>query len=91
MDKMMENRKNIATEARELVDLIKKAKTMEATGINATQVYNLKQACLLLQAQPATLRKYINNGKLAASKVGYRYRLLGQYLLEFIERNRVKH
>jgi len=86
----MEKRKSIATEARELADLIKKAKIMESTGINAAQIYNLRQAGELLQAEPETLRKYISTGKLAASKVGYRYRLLGQYLLEFIERNKVK-
>lgn len=47
--------------------------------------YSVDQAADMLSLHPKTLRRYINEGKLRANKVGKQYRISGHDLSVFVE------
>lgn len=54
------------------------------------QVYNLKQVVKLLGLNIQTIRQYIKEGKLKASKVGTHYIVSDENIKEFLKANEVK-
>lgn len=54
------------------------------------QVYNLKEVVKLLGLNIQTIRQYIKEGKLKASKVGTHYMVTDEAIKEFLKANEVK-
>ena len=54
------------------------------------QVYNLKEVVKLLGLNIQTIRKFIKEGKLKASKVGTHYIITDEAIKEFLKANEVK-
>lgn len=54
------------------------------------KVYNLKEVVNLLGLNIQTVRQYIKNGKLKASKVGTHYIVTEDAIQEFLKANEVK-
>ena len=54
------------------------------------KVYNLKQVVELLGLNIQTIRQYIKNGKLKASKIGTHYIVTDEAIREFLKANEVK-
>lgn len=58
---------------------------MTGTTLNYTQIYTTEQAAEVLQINIQTLRKWIREGKLPASKLGSDYRITGQDVKNFLD------
>ena len=58
--------------------------TMAGT-LNYTEVYTTAQAAEVLQINIQTLRKWIREGKLPASKLGSDYRVTGEDIKSFLD------
>lgn len=54
------------------------------------KVYNLKEVVQLLGLNIQTIRQYIKDGKLKASKIGTHYIVTDEGLKEFLKANEVK-
>lgn len=54
------------------------------------QVYNLKEVVKLLGLNIQTIRQYIKEGKLKASKIGTHYMVTQEAIQEFLKANEVK-
>lgn len=54
------------------------------------QVYNLKDVVKLLGLNIQTIRQYIKEGKLKASKIGTHYMVTDEAIKEFLKANEVK-
>lgn len=54
------------------------------------QVYNLKEVVKLLGLNIQTIRKFIKEGKLKASKVGTHYMVTDEAIKEFLKANEVQ-
>ena len=54
------------------------------------QGYNLKEVVKLLGLNIQTIRQYIKEGKLKASKIGTHYRVTDEAIKEFLKANEVK-
>jgi excisionase family DNA binding protein len=54
------------------------------------KVYDINEVCELLKMNIQTIRIYIREGKLKASKVGRKYIITEENLKEFLEANEVK-
>lgn len=54
------------------------------------QVYNLKEVVKLLGLNIQTIRQYIKEGKLKASKIGTHYIVTDEVIKEFLKANEVK-
>ena len=54
------------------------------------QVYNLKEVVKLLGLNIQTIRQYIIEGKLKASKIGTHYMVTDEAIKEFLKANEVK-
>jgi len=54
------------------------------------QVYNLKEVVKLLGLNIQTIRQYIKEGKLKASKVGTHYMVTDEAIKDFLKANEVK-
>ena len=54
------------------------------------QVYNLKEVVKLLGLNIQTIRQYIKDGKLKASKIGTHYIVTDEAIKEFLKANEVK-
>lgn len=54
------------------------------------QVYNLKEVVKLLGLNIQTIRRYIKEGKLKASKIGTHYMVTDEAIKEFLKANEVK-
>ena len=54
------------------------------------QVYNLKEVVKLLGLNIQTIRQYIKDGKLKASKIGTHYMVTDEAIKEFLKANEVK-
>lgn len=54
------------------------------------QVYNLKEVVKLLGLNIQTIRQYIKEGKLKASKIGTHYMVTDEAIKEFLKANEVK-
>ena len=54
------------------------------------QVYNLKEVVKLLGLNIQTVRQYIKEGKLKASKIGTHYIVTDEAIKEFLKANEVK-
>ena len=49
------------------------------------KIYNLDEVCELLKMNKQTIRRYIRNGKLKASKVGTHYMVQDEAIKEFLK------
>ena len=58
---------------------------MTGTTLNYTQVYTAAQAAKVLQINIQTLRKWVREGKLPASKLGSDYRITGEDIKSFLD------
>jgi len=58
---------------------------MKKYHINLLQIYTTDQAAEVLQINVQTLRKYIREGKLQASKLGSDYRITGEDIKAFLD------
>lgn len=54
------------------------------------KVYNLKEVVKLLGLNIQTIRQYIKEGKLKASKIGTHYIVTDESIKEFLKANEVK-
>lgn len=54
------------------------------------QVYNLKEVVKILELNIQTIRQYIKEGKLKASKIGTHYMVTDEAIKEFLKANEVK-
>lgn len=54
------------------------------------QVYNLKEVVKILGLNIQTIRKFIKEGKLKASKVGTHYMVTDDAIKDFLKANEVK-
>lgn len=54
------------------------------------QVYNLKEVVKILGLNIQTIRKFIKEGKLKASKVGTHYMVTDEAIKDFLKANEVK-
>lgn len=54
------------------------------------KIYNLKEVCDLLKMNKQTIRKYIREGKLKASKVGTHYMVTDEAIKDFLKANEVQ-
>lgn len=54
------------------------------------KVYNLKEVVKLLGLNIQTIRQYIKEGKLKASKIGTHYMVTDEAIKEFLKANEVK-
>ena len=54
------------------------------------QVYNLKEVVKLLGLNIQTIRKFIKEGKLKASKIGTHYIVTDEAIKDFLKANEVK-
>lgn len=54
------------------------------------KVYNLKEVVKLLGLNIQTIRQYIKEGKLKASKIGTHYIVTDEAIKEFLKANEVK-
>ena len=54
------------------------------------QVYNLKEVVKLLGLNIQTIRQYIKDGKLKASKIGTHYMVTDEAIKDFLKANEVK-
>ena len=54
------------------------------------QVYNLKEVVKLLGLNIQTIRQYIKEGKLKASKIGTHYMVTDEAIKEFLKANEVQ-
>lgn len=54
------------------------------------KIYNLNEVCDLLKMNKQTIRKYIRNGKLKASKVGTHYMVTDEAIQDFLKANEVQ-
>lgn len=54
------------------------------------KIYNLDEVCDLLKMNKQTIRKYIRNGKLKASKVGTHYMVTDEAIKEFLKANEIQ-
>ena len=54
------------------------------------QVYNLKEVVKLLGLNIQTIRQYIKEGKLKASKIGTHYIVTDEAIKDFLKANEVK-
>ena len=59
------------------------------TTLNYTEVYTTQQAAEILQINIQTLRKWIREGKLPASKLGSDYRITGEDIKSFLDATKV--
>jgi excisionase family DNA binding protein len=64
---------------------VKKENAMPGTILNYTKVYTTAQAAEILQINIQTLRKWIREGKLPASKLGSDYRITGEDIKVFLD------
>lgn len=63
---------------------------MTRTILNYTQIYTTDQAAEVLQINIQTLRKYIREGKLSASKIGAKdYRITGEDIKDFLDYTKI--
>lgn len=53
------------------------------------KVYDLNEVCELLKMNKQTIRKYIREGKLKASKVGTHYMVTEESIKVFLEANTI--
>lgn len=53
------------------------------------KVYDLNEVCELLKMNKQTIRKYIREGKLKASKVGTHYMVTEESIKAFLEANTI--
>ena len=68
----------------------KQEDTMTGTTLNYTQIYTTDQAAEVLQINIQTLRKYIREGKLQASKLGSKdYRITGEDIKAFLNATKI--
>lgn len=59
---------------------------MTGTTLNHTQIYTTAQAAEVLQINIQTLRKWIREGKLPASRLGTQeYRITGEDIKSFLD------
>ncbi len=58
---------------------------MTGTTLNLMQIYTTDQAAEVLQINSQTLRKWIREGKLPASKLGSDYRITGEDIKSFLD------
>lgn len=58
---------------------------MTSTILNYTQIYTTEQAAEVLQINIQTLRKWIREGKLSASKLGSDYRITGEDIKAYLD------
>lgn len=49
------------------------------------EVYTVQEVAEKLKVDPETIRRYINDGKLKASKLGNRYRITDVQIREFLK------
>jgi excisionase family DNA binding protein len=64
---------------------------MTSTILNYTQIYTTEQAAEVLQINIQTLRKYIREGKIKASKLGAKeYRITGEDIKAFLDATKIK-
>ena len=54
------------------------------------KIYNLDEVCELLKMNKQTIRKYIRNGKLKASKVGTHYMVQDEAIKEFLKDTQIQ-
>ena len=54
------------------------------------QVYNLKEVVKLLGLNIQTIRQYIKEGKLKASKIGTHYMVTDEAIKEFLKANEIQ-
>lgn len=59
--------------------------TGTGTTLTHTQIYTTDQAAEVLQINIQTLRKWIREGKLPASKLGSDYRITGEDIKSFLD------
>ncbi len=59
------------------------------TTLNYTKIYTTDQAAEVLQINSQTLRKWIREGKLPASKLGSDYRITGEDIKSFLDATKV--
>ena len=59
------------------------------TTLDFEKIYTTDQAAEVLQINVQTLRKWIREGKLTASKLGNDYRLTGSDLAAFLDDTRI--
>jgi excisionase family DNA binding protein len=60
------------------------------TTLNLLQIYTTSQAAEVLQINVQTLRKYIREGRLAASKFGTQeYRITGEDIKAFLDATKI--
>jgi len=57
----------------------------ERLEIHPNAVYTLAEACEILQVSPATLGRWIKDGKVHTARVGRGHRFLGSQLLGVLE------
>ena len=63
---------------------------MTGTTLNYTKIYTTQQAAEILQINVQTLRKYIREGRLAASKFGTQeYRITGEDIKAFLDATKI--
>ena len=58
------------------------------TAKKKLDVYTLEELSEQLDMEKQTLRSYIKNGKLKASKIGNKYFVTGEDVIELMENNR---
>lgn len=58
---------------------------MTGTTLNLMQIYTTAQAAEVLQINIQTLRKWVREGKLPASKLGSDYRITGEDIKSFLD------
>lgn len=58
------------------------------TAKKKLDVYTLEELSEQLDMEKQTLRSYIKNGKLKASKIGNKYFVTGEDVMEFMQNNR---
>ena len=62
---------------------------MIGTTLNYTQIYTTDQAAEVLQVNIQTLRKWIREGKLPASKLGSDYRITGDDIKAYLDATKI--
>ena len=58
---------------------------MAGATLTYTQIYTTQQAAEVLQINIQTLRKWVREGKLPASKLGSDYRITGEDIKSFLD------
>jgi excisionase family DNA binding protein len=62
-----------------------KLSTFDSIPIHSTAIYTYKEAAALSKCSYVTIWRAVANGKLKAATIGNHPRILGSYLLEWIE------